>query len=106
VRRELLVLLVLAGGCAPIQVLTRPDGDGGWTAERRREELAERAQAAAVPLDAVPVPADDDVLTLADVVRLASANRRVLEADRDLAIAGARVDQARGRLYPTVTAGR
>jgi outer membrane protein TolC len=103
VRRELLAVLLLACSCGPVRVLTRPDGNGGWTPERRRAELAERAQAAEVSLAAAPVAADDGTLTLADVVRLASANRRVAEADRDLAIAGARVDQARGRLYPTVT---
>jgi outer membrane protein TolC len=103
VRREFLLVLVLACGCGAVQVLTRPDGNGGWTAERRREELAERAQAAHVSLDAAPVPADDATLTLEDVVGLASANRRVSEADRDLAIAATGVDRARGRLYPTVT---
>ncbi len=103
-RGELLVACLLACGCGPVQVLTRPDGNGGWTPERRREELADRARAAAVSLDAAPVPTDDETFTLADVVRLASANRRVADADRDLAIAGTRVDQARGRYYPTVTA--
>lgn len=102
-RRELLLACLLAGGCGAVQVMTRPDGNGGWTPERRRDELAERARAAEVSLDAAPVPSDDGTLTLADVVRLASANRRVAEADRDLAMAEAMVDRARGRLYPTVT---
>ena len=102
-RRELLLACLLAGGCGAVQVMTRPDGNGGWTPERRRDELAERARAAEVSLDAAPVPSADGTLTLADVVRLASANRRVAEADRDLAMAGTMVDRARGRLYPTVT---
>jgi outer membrane protein TolC len=103
VRRELLAALLLVAGCGPLHVLTRPDGDGGWTAERRQTELAGRAEHARVDLEAAPVAADTGPLTLADVVRLATSNRRVVEADRDLAIAAARVTGARGRLLPRLT---
>jgi outer membrane protein TolC len=58
-----------------------------------------------VSLDAAPPAASDagGPLTLADALRLAAGNRRVAEADRDLAMAARRVDQTRGRLLPIIT---
>jgi outer membrane protein len=104
VRAEFLLLLVFAGGCGAVHVLTRPEGDGGWSVSERRERLDASATRAAVSLDAAPVPPPDHAtLTLPDVLRLAAANRRVVEADRSLAIARADVDQARGRFFPSVT---
>ena len=103
-RGRLIFLLLVASACGPMRVLTQPDGDGGWAPERRAALLSSRAAKAGVTLDATPPPpADDTPLALADVVRLAAANRRVAEADQDVAIAGTRVDLARSRLYPTVT---
>jgi outer membrane protein TolC len=104
VRSSLLVVLVVAGGCSAVHVLTRPEGDGGWTASERREQLSARAQSAEVSLDATPLEAErSETLTLDDVMRLAAANRRVIEADRSVDIARAGVDQARGRFFPNVT---
>jgi outer membrane protein len=105
VRTELAIVLAVAVGCGPARVLTRPDGDGGWSQERRHDELADRARVAKVDL-AGAAPADDVATPLAldDVVRMASTNnRRVLESDRDVAIAAERVMDARGRLLPSVT---
>jgi hypothetical protein len=50
--------------CAPIATLTRPEGSGGWSADRRRAELGQRAQAAGVtfepPAAAGPAAAPPD----------------------------------------------
>jgi outer membrane protein TolC len=106
-RVEALLLVVAVAGCGPLRVLTRPEGDGGWSGERRAAELATTAARARVDLAAADPPAIDPgaPLGLADVVRLASSeSRRLAEADRDLAIAAERVGEARGRLLPSITA--
>jgi outer membrane protein TolC len=105
VRAEWLLLALLLAGCGPARLLTRPDGTGGWSTERRRTELTTRATAVQVDLDATDVrPAPTEPLALDDAVRLtATASRRIAEADRDVAIAGARVGVARARLLPRVT---
>ncbi len=102
--------LVALAACGPVAMLTRPEGAGGWTAERRAQELARRAEAAAVELAPEPMvdaPAGAP-LTLADALRhAAGGNRRLAEARQQLAIARARVAEARGRLFPsTVASGR
>jgi outer membrane protein len=100
------VALALAA-CGPVAVMTKPEGDGGWSAARRHEELAARAAAAAVPLDGASAEPTVDAgpLALADVVALAArGNRRIAEARYALDAAGARVRDARGRLLPA-TAG-
>lgn len=85
--------------------MTRPDGDGGWSAERRREELGRRAAAAGVDLDAAePALPADRPLSLPEALALAAGgNRRIAQAERQLGEAGARVRLARGRLLPNVT---
>jgi outer membrane protein TolC len=95
-------------------MLTRPDGDGGWSAERRARELETRANAAAVDLaaapadlapPAVPLAKRPAPLTLAAALQQAAGgNRRLAEARQQLAIARARVAEARGRLFPSTTA--
>jgi outer membrane protein TolC len=106
VRVELVLLLVAVVGCGPARVLTRPEGNGGWSAERRQAELAARAAPARVDLDGgARAPADTTPLALEDVVRLAAVeSRRLVEADQDVAIAAARVGEARGRLFPSIFA--
>ena len=91
-------------GCAH---LLRPEGNGGWSPERRAKELGERASAAGVLLtpaeDATP-PVPDTPLALDDALRLAATrNRRIAIAQRQLRIESARVRQARARLLPSLT---
>jgi len=108
VRAELLLVVVALAGCGPAHVLTRPEGNGGWSDERRAAEIAPIAQRARVELDGADAPPPSDAnapLTLDDVVRLAAAeSRRLAEADRDVDAAAARVREARGRLFPSVSA--
>jgi outer membrane protein len=103
VRAEATVLVVgvVVAGCGLAARLTRPEGDGGWSAVRRSEELATRAAAAGVSA----APAPGATLTLADALALASGgNRRIAEAGRAVAATAARVRQARARLLPATTA--
>ena len=107
-RRCLVLGLVLAMGCGPARVLTRPEGNGGWDPQRRRDELSARATAAAVALDPeAPPPEPENVaspLSLTDALALAtSGNRRIAEADREVDAAAARVRDTRGRLLPATT---
>jgi outer membrane protein TolC len=100
-------MALAVAACGPVRTLTRPEGNGGWTPERRTDELARSAERARVDLAPVeaPPPAPDAPLGLADVVQLASVeSRRLAEADQDVAIAAARVGEARGRLFPAVSA--
>jgi len=100
--------LVLAMGCGAARVLTRPEGNGGWDPQRRRDELAARATAAAVALDPeAPPPEPENIaapLSLTDALAIAtSGNRRIAEADREVDAAAARVRDTRGRLLPATT---
>jgi len=103
-----LLFLALAAGCGVTQVLTRPEGNGGWSPERRTEELQRRATAAAVSLDpGVPPATPEDMstpLSLSDALALATTgNRRIAEAEQDVDAAAARVRQTRGLLLPATT---
>jgi len=107
-RRGLVLGLVLAMGCGPARVLTRPEGNGGWDPQRRRDELAARATTAAVALDPeAPPPEPENIaapLSLTDALAIAtSGNRRIAEADREVDAAAARVRDTRGRLLPATT---
>lgn len=106
-RWRALACLLLAG-CHPVAMLTRPEGDGGWSAARRAAELERRADAAAVALEPPAATAAGEAaaaFTLADALRLAAGgNRRLAEARQQLAIARAQVAEARGRLFPAATA--
>jgi outer membrane protein len=98
------VLLVLAAACGPVHMLTRPEGDGGWSPARRRAEIETRAAAAGVHLDATPPAAPAGPLDLHAALALAATgNRRIADADRDVDFAGTRVREARGRLFPATT---
>jgi outer membrane protein len=111
-QRCLVLGLVLATGCGAARVLTRPEGNGGWDPQRRRDELEARATAAAVALDPEALPPEPENVTsplsLTDALALAtSGNRRIAEADREVDAAAARVRDTRGRLLPaTVGSGR
>ncbi|MBM4244527.1 MAG: TolC family protein [Deltaproteobacteria bacterium] len=114
----LVLACVLGSGCA---WFTRPDGDGGWDAERRREEMARRQSAAASPATSVstapdagatpdvaePIPGRDPSrpMDLADALVLASrGNRRIAEARQQLLASAERVADVRGRFLPSTAA--
>jgi outer membrane protein TolC len=123
----LAMLLALGGLTGCLSMLTRPEGDGGWTPEERERQLERLARASGVDLDAQPqaaapeespaagaapaVPSregtsGDTPLTLADALaRAATGNRHLAEARAQLAIARQHVWEARGRLFPS-TVGR
>lgn len=103
-------LLAACGGLAPI---TRPEGGGGWSAQRRQNEMGRLAAAAEVPWQ----PASDNAsataspiepgapLALAAALELAATrNRRIAEAHEQVEEARWRVYEARGRFFPTTTA--
>jgi outer membrane protein TolC len=102
-----LAAVVALSACA---TLTRPEGDGGWSAERRREELARRATAARVVLEPAPepTPSPDEPLDLSEAIVLAARHdRRIAQAEKSVGGAAARVRDARGRLLPqTIGSGR
>jgi outer membrane protein TolC len=104
----MLVSLALPA-CGPLARLTRAEGDGGWSPERRRQELLERAVTAGVTIDPTPeVPTADRPATAAldlpaALALAAKGNRRIAEAAQQVAAARARVHDARGRLLPSTT---
>ena len=130
-RAAIWATIVVLGGCGPVAMLTRPEGDGGWTPAEREQHLVRLAEASGVDLDPAPPTASDTEtaspaaipagpatereamttdrpppLSLADALtRAATGNRRLAEARNQLAIARQRVFEARGRLFPA-TAGR
>ena len=103
--------VVLLTACGPARLLTRPEGNGGWSPERRQEELSARAAAAGVDLGpsgdtAVPSTTGPPArpLDLPTALALAAhGNRRIAEAEKDLDVAEARFRDARGRLLPATT---
>jgi len=119
VRDRLLVpattLAVMLAACS----LTRPEGDGGWSPERRRQELSARAAAAGVDFGAgergeaaaggsVAPRLPAEPLDLPRALALAlRGNPAITEAALEVDAARARVGDARGRLLPaTIGSGR
>jgi outer membrane protein len=120
-RRALLALplaCVLLPGCASF---TRPDGDGGWDTERRRDEMTRLQSAALSPATSAsstigveesapptgPSPGRDAAhpLDLPQALALASrGNRRIAEAQQQLEASAERVADVRGRFLPSTTA--
>src|SRR5262245_48299527 len=104
-----LCLFLIGSGCSVMQTFSRPEGNGGWSADRREEELARRAEEARVDVSAtVPAAPRGQPLDLPGALALAqSGNRQIAEAERLVAMAAARVRETRGRLLPaTVGTGR
>lgn len=91
--------------------LTRPEGDGGWSPERRARELKSVAERAGVPW--APVAAGEPStpsatlsgpLTLGEALTLAATrNRRIAGAEKQLDVVREGVWDARGRLLPATT---
>jgi outer membrane protein TolC len=112
-----LTTLALVSACGVTRTLSRPEGNGGWTAEKRRDELAKRAEiagvrfptaesaAAAPPSAKSPVVTINAPLTLADALALASTgNRKIAESGKQVERAREQVWNTRGRLLPSTTA--
>ncbi len=97
-------------GCGAVSSLTRPEGDGGWDAARRRHELAQRAAVAGVELGlaetaATPtpeIPARFDLQTALQTA--ARRNREIAAAELQVEEARQRTFEARGLLLPATTA--
>ncbi len=60
-----LVILSQVAGCGAWSFLTRPEGNGGWSAAERREELAKAAVAAGVDLDGGSPPGSAPLAAIA-----------------------------------------
>jgi outer membrane protein TolC len=112
-----LATLALVSSCGVTRTLSRPEGNGGWTAEKRRDELAQRAKLAGVSFPAAdsagsappsakaPAVASNVPLTLADALALAATgNRRIAESAKQVERAREQVWNTRGRLLPSTTA--
>ena len=98
-RAEWTLGCALLVACGTTARLTRPEGDGGWSADRRTAEVAARLDPAVPP----PSPPAEP-LTLAAALALAGhGNRRVAEAEHRLAESRERVWQTRARLLPSAT---
>jgi len=98
-RVVLALVCAIVAACGTVGRLTRPEGDGGWSPERRREEIARRADT-----PSPEPPRASGPLTLPDALALAEVgNRRIAEAEYDVASARERVWQARSRLLPSTT---
>lgn len=112
------LVLSVVMGCGALAKLTRPEGDGGWTAAQRNRELAERATAAGVAFGQpapgapttppAPPAAQAGPLDLHAALALAmTGNRRIAEAGKQVDAARERFFDARGRLLPnTLSAAR
>src|SRR5581483_3586999 len=47
------VAIASVAGCGPLQRMSRPDGDGGWSADERRAEVDQIGRSAGVAVDGV-----------------------------------------------------
>ena len=98
-RAEWTLVCVLLVACGTAARLTRPEGNGGWSPDRRAAEVAAHVDPT-VPAAAPPA----QPLTLAAALELAAhGNRRVAEAEDRLAESRERVWQTRARLLPSTT---
>jgi len=105
-----LAALSLAG-CAATPAFWSAQGDGGWSGERRREEIGKIARRAGADFaPAAPAPAAEaaapapKAIDLATAIAMAtSGNRRIALAARDLDASGERVRAARGALLPNLS---
>ena len=106
-RRLLVVGAAALAGCTAVRDVWRPEGDGGWSASRRRQAVSALAPRAGVvdPLAApspAPAPLVYDLPTALAEAR--GANRPMRSAALRVGIARQQALEARGRLLPTTTA--
>ena len=127
-RGALLLTVAVAALLPSCASFIRPEGDGGWSTERRRQEVEQRATAAGAttaPTQHVspePVAAPESAgaaqapaataeggealppLDLRSALDLAAkGNRRIAEAERQLDVSREQVFDTRGRLLPATT---
>ena len=99
------MFLMLAAGCGTARSFARPEGGGGWSGERRQEEIRHLEDDFAAAPPAAERPAAGEAIDLGEALRLAaSGNRRVAEARWQLDVARQQVFDARGRLLPSTAA--
>jgi outer membrane protein len=106
------VLVSSLAGCGFFHGFTRPEGDGGWSPERRSQEIERHARVAGVAVideetAATPPSVPNQVvspLDLSTALALAARNNyRIAEARRQVELAAHRVADTRGRLLPSLT---
>lgn len=106
-RAALCALLVCLTGCGVGRGLWQPEGNGGWSPERRREEIRRAVESGVpVPSGAVEAAAVDapEVLDLDTLLqRVRAHNLRIAEGRHQVAGAAARVGDVRGRLLPALS---
>jgi len=109
-----LLLVLHVAGCGFGRSLWRPEGHGGWSAERRRQEIRRATESDAVSggraggdesgTGSTPRPGPGEVLDLDTVLRRVQAhNLRVEEGRLQVEGAAARVGEVRGRLLPALS---
>ena len=106
-RWTMAVLAAGLAGCTAARNVWRPEGDGGWSAAKRREAVSALApQAGVVDPLAAPTPAPGPtVYNLAAALAEARGGNRPMQAEAlRVGIARQRALEARGRLLPTTTA--
>jgi outer membrane protein len=99
-------LSLFVAGCAAAPAFLRPEGDGGWSEERRHEEVLKLARKAGVDATPAATPAarPPTTIDLATAISMAAnGNRRIAEASADVAARGERVWTARSALLPNLS---
>lgn len=71
-----------AAGCAGLRAFGQPDGDGGWSAERRRTEIEQVGKAAGVAVDGIAARTDEATPPAAAESRADARSDRAANADR------------------------
>lgn len=106
--RALVLLTALAApGCTALRDIWRPEGDGGWTPQQRREAVSALAPAAGVedPVAPRPTPVTAQVYDLPRALAQAGqGNRAMAAAALRTQIARQHALETRGLLLPSTTA--
>ena len=99
---------LLLSGCAATPGFWRSQGNGGWSEERRAEELGNLARKAGVAFESAPPaaaatssPTSIDLPTA--LAMAAKGNRRIAQATQDVDARGERVRFARAGLLPNLS---
>jgi outer membrane protein len=107
--RSIAVLAMVLASCASVAEF-RPAGDGGWSTERRDDEVGRLARRAGVDFGASREAPSSPAQTLdlaTALAMVAKGNRRIAISERQLEGVEQQVHEVRGRLLPsTVGSGR